>query len=71
MSDYQAYQRWVKTTHERAQFVGVMLATADMVSDFRDRMKHKDLRPAEVKKGERLVSKTTDAIKFHEPLWHP
>ena len=33
MTDYKAYQRWVKTAHERAQFVEVMLSTADMLSE--------------------------------------
>ena len=32
VNDYKAYQRWVKTAHERAQFVEVMLSTADMLS---------------------------------------
>ena len=68
VNDYKAYQRWVKTAHERAQFVEVMLSTRDMLSEARDGRKHKDLRPAEVKKGEKLVSKTVDAIKFHEPF---
>ncbi|MEW8548338.1 MAG: hypothetical protein AB2693_32950, partial [Candidatus Thiodiazotropha sp.] len=68
-NDYKAYQRWVKTTHERAQFVEVMFSTADMLSESRDGRKHKHLRPAEVKKGERLVSRTVDAIKsFMNPF---
>ena len=50
VNDYRAYQRWVKTTHERTQFVEVMLSIADMMSESRDGRKHKDLRPAEVKK---------------------
>ena len=68
-NDYKAYQRWVKTTHERTQFVEVMFSTADMLSESRNGRKHKDLRPAEVKRGERLVSRTVDAIKsFMNPF---
>ena len=63
VTDYKAYQRWVKTVHERAQFVEVMLSTADMLSEARGGRKHKDLRPAEEKKGEKLVNKTVDAVK--------
>ena len=63
MTDYKAYQRWVKTAHERAQFVEVMLSSADMLSEARGGREHKDLWPAEVKKGEKLVNKTVDAVK--------
>ena len=63
VTDYKAYQRWVKTAHERAQFVEVMLSTADMLSEARDGRKHKDLCSAEVKKVEKLVNKTVDAVK--------
>ena len=69
VTDYKAYQRWVKTAHERAQFVEVMLSTADMLSEAREGRKHKDLRPAEVKKGEKQVNKTVDAVKsFMNPF---
>ena len=63
VTDYKADQRWVKTAHERAQFVEVMLSTADMLSEAPGGRKHKDLRPAEVKRGEKLVNKTVDAVK--------
>ena len=63
VTDYKAYQRWVKTAHEKAQFVEVMLSTADMLSEARGGRKHKDLRPEEVKKEEKLVNKTVDAVK--------
>ena len=43
VTDYKAYQRWVKTAHERAQFVEIMLSTADMLSEAREGRKHKDL----------------------------
>ena len=62
-TDYKAYQRWVKTAHERAQFVEVMLPTAEMLSEARCGRKHKVLQPVEVKKGEKLVNKTVDAVK--------
>ena len=44
------------TAHERAQFVEVMLSTAGMLNGPRRKKEHKDLRPAEVKKGEKLWS---------------
>ena len=63
VNEYKAYQRWVKTAHERGQFVEVMLSTADMLSEAWDGRKHNDLCPAEVKMGDKLVKKTFDAIK--------
>ena len=69
MTDYKAYQRWVKTAHERAQFVEVMLSIADMLSEAREGRKHKDLCPAEVKMGEKQDNKTVDAVKsFMNPF---
>ena len=32
VSNYNSYQRWVRTTHERAQFVDVTLSMADMLT---------------------------------------
>jgi hypothetical protein len=46
VSNYDSYQRWVRTTHERAQFVDVTLSMADMLSGSDGSRKHKDLRPA-------------------------
>ena len=33
LTNFNAYQRWVKTTHERAQYVDVTYAKADMQSE--------------------------------------
>ena len=63
MNNYSAYQRWVKTTHERAKFAEVMLSMTDMLFGSHGCRKHKDLRPAEVKKIEQQVKRTVDAIK--------
>ena len=69
VTDYKAYQRWVKTTHERTQFAEVMLSMADMLSESRSGRKHKDLRPAEVKKSEKTVKRTVEAVtSFLKPL---
>ena len=53
LTNFSAYQRWVKPTHERAQYVDVTYATADMKSDLQGGTKHKNLRKAEIKKSER------------------
>ena len=44
MTNYQAYQRWIKNTHERSQFVDATFAMADMFSETESQgTKHKDL----------------------------
>jgi hypothetical protein len=49
LTNYHAYQRWVRTTHARSLYVD---ATLDMVNklDSGDGTKHRDVRPTEVKK---------------------
>ena len=61
LTNFNAYQRWVKTTRERAQYVDVTYAIAGMKSDLQGGSKHKDLRKAEIKKSERCVTKAISA----------
>jgi hypothetical protein len=44
LSNYDAYQRWVRAAHERVQFVKGALAMVDMLVDDSDAKKHRDLR---------------------------
>ena len=62
LTNVKAYQRWVKTTHERAQYVDVTYAKADMHSESQGGRKHKDLRRAEVQKSEKRVGKAMETI---------
>ena len=62
LGNFGAYQRWVKTTHERAQFVDATFAIADMQTESPGGRKHKDLRPAQILKSERMVQRTITAI---------
>ena len=48
LSNYNAYQRWVRAAHERAQFVKGALAMVDMLAENSDVRKHRDLRTAEI-----------------------
>lgn len=63
LSNFSAYQRWVKTTHERAQYVDVTRAKVGMESESHGRQQHKDLRQSEVKKSEKRVQKTKSVIQ--------
>ena len=63
LSNFSAYQRWVKTTHKRAQYVDVTRAKVGMESESHGRQQHKDLRQSEVKKSEKRVQKTKSVIQ--------
>ena len=69
VNDPKTYQRWVRTTHERTRYVEATLSMVDMMPESRGSTKHKDLRPSEVMKSEKSVSKTTTAIRsFMNPF---
>jgi len=63
LTNYDAYQRWVRTTHARSQYVNTTLSIADMSSGSTEGTKHRDVRPAEVLKSEKLVSRTQEAVE--------
>ena len=53
VNDYRSYQRWVRTAHERSQFVQATLSMADMLSESDSVHNHKGMRPTEIKKNEK------------------
>ena len=63
LTNHDAYQRWVRTTHARSQYVNTTLSMADMLSGSTEGIKHRDLRPAEVLKSEKLVCRTMEAVE--------
>ena len=63
LTNFNAYQRWVKTTHERAQYVDVTYSKADMQSESCGGCQHKDLKHAEIQKSEMHVKKVMLAIQ--------
>ena len=62
VANYDSYQKWVRTTYEHAQFVEATFSMVDMLSESKGSRKHKDLRPAEVRKSEQKVQRTIDAV---------
>ena len=62
LTNQDAYQRWVRTTHARSQYVNTTFSMADMLTPT-DGGKHRDARPAEILKSEKLVSKAQDAVR--------
>ena len=61
--NYNAYQRWVRATAERSKMVGMTLSMADMVWGTEAGAHHRDLRPTEILRSERVLQDTVDA--FH------
>lgn len=61
--NYNAYQRWARTSTERARFLSATLSLADMTSDTGQGTKHRDQRPSEIRKGESSVKKAISAVK--------
>jgi hypothetical protein len=69
LSNHEAYQRWVKTTHERTLYVDATFSMADMLSESTEGAKHRDLRPSEILRSEKSVLATCEAIKsFIDPF---
>ena len=67
--NYDAYQRWVRTTHERSKYVAATLNMADMLCDSESGSRHRDLRPVEIQRSDQEVSATIDAIcGFMDPF---
>ena len=67
--NYNSYQRWVRTSHERARYVEATFNMADMLDDSSCGKSHSELRPSEIKKGDKEVCETADAIKgFVDPF---
>ena len=52
LSNYDAYQRWVRATHERVQFGKGAFVMVDMLANDFDAKKHRDLRRAEIESSE-------------------
>ena len=55
LSNCDAYQRWVRTAHERVQFMKGALAMIDILADDSDAKKHRDLRRVEIESSEANV----------------
>lgn len=63
LSNQEAYQRWVRTTHERSKYLHATLDMAGMAQGDEIGSRHRDLRPSEILKSESNVMKTQDAIE--------
>ena len=58
--NYSRYQRWARTKHERCQYKEETFAQAGLTE--KNDVKHKDLRPSQVKKSETHVKECMEAI---------
>ena len=67
LTNYNAYQRWVCSTHARSQYLNATLQMVGLLPEYTD--KHKDARTADICKSETHVQKAKDAIEsFMNPF---
>lgn len=71
-TNYGAYQRWVRSSSERAKFLHATYKLADMADDQYAGNQHRDVRSSEKKRSERQVRRTVEAISnFNNPFTMP
>ena len=63
LMNYNAYQRWVRTAHERTKYVECTRRMIEMTPDQNRDQIHKDVRPSQMKKNEQDVVKTLHAVQ--------
>ncbi len=68
VNNYDAYQRWVRTTQERAKYVHATLNFADMLHDSDVGTKHSDTRPSEIQRSEKTVTSVKEAKELPESI---
>ena len=61
LTNQEAYQRWVRTTHARSQYANSMFNMADMQQSVS--YEHRDLRPTEIARSQKNTSKALDAVQ--------
>ena len=61
LTNQEAYQRWVRTTHARSQYANSMFNMADMQQSVS--CEHRDLRPTEIARSQKNTSKALDAVQ--------
>ncbi|KAL2089326.1 hypothetical protein ACEWY4_014014 [Coilia grayii] len=65
LTNYKAYQRWVRTTHLRSLYVDAALNMADMGNEGSDGNQHRDLRPTEIQRSDKELWSSDDyAVKL-------
>ena len=61
LTNQEAYQRWVRTTHARSHYANSMFNMADMQQSVS--YEHRDLRPTEIARSQKNTSKALDAVQ--------
>ena len=62
LTNYNAYQMWIRTTHARSLYLDATLHAAGIEDRYNDDASHRDLRPTEIQRSEKLVANTESAI---------
>ena len=61
LTNQEAYQRWVRTTHARSQYVNSMFNLADIQKS--DSHEHRDHRPTEIIRSQKFTLRAIEAIQ--------
>lgn len=61
LTNPEAYQRWIRTTHARSQYVNSMLNMADMQRS--NTHEHRDLRQSEIKRSKKHTASAMEAVE--------
>ena len=62
-TNYNAYQRWIRTLHQRTLYTNATFHMTDMITESSEGDKHNDMRPSEIRRSERNVKSTIGAIE--------
>ena len=63
LTNYDSYQRWVRTTQERSKYRQATLSMADMLTGSETGFVHTDVRQSQILKGEKSVNHAKDAVR--------
>ena len=61
LTNPEAYEHWIRTTHARSQYVNSMLNMADMQRS--NTHEHRDLRQSEIKRSEKHTTSAMEAVE--------
>ena len=71
-TSYSACQRWTKSAKERAKYNQALLQFAGISDGGQSSLKHHDVRPSEIERTEKYVTKASEAFNcFNNPFQMP
>ena len=65
LTNQDAYQRWVRTTHAMSTYVNTTLNWVDMSSEKPEEIKHRETMRTEVLKSEKAIKDAQEAVESY------